>query len=198
MGREENQRRYLIGTMKTITGLVLFFLATSATWRQTDGFINSTPHEAIQSLTMKTDKMRDGIAHELFEELDLDIKTHLEKERKKMNNDRESKGFGEHVESLNHKLSKLRKELKERDLKYQQQISELREEIKAYKVAYQMEQTIANEDEVIIEEYKEENDSIRRLLWQCVKLVGKRIHKFYKKFERNVKETDQEILSHYY
>lgn len=145
---------------------------------------------------MKTDKMRDEIAHELFEELDLDIKTHLEKEKKKTNN--HEKGFGEHVESLNHKLSKLRTELKERDLKYQQQITELREEIKAYKVAYQMEQTIANEDEVLIEEYKEENDSIRRLLWQCVKLIGKRVHKFYKKFERTVKETDQEILSHYY
>ena len=187
-------------TMKTIAGLVLLL---APQWWQADGFINNnTPQGVVvattmpKALTMKTDKMRDEIAHELFEELDLDIKTHLEQEKKTKNG--HEKGFGEHVESLNHKLSKLRKELKERDLNYQHQITELREEIKAYKVAYQMEQTIANEDEMLIEDYQEENDSLRRLLWQCVKLIGKRIHNLYKKFERNVKETDQEILSHYY
>ena len=143
----------------------------------------------VDQLNSHTDKMRGEISNELFEELGMEIKPHLAQE---------PKGFGDYMDSFDHKMSKLRKELKERDTKYHEQIKQLREEIKAYKVAYTMEETIIREDEAIIDEYKEENESIKRLLWQAVKLVGRRIRKFWQDAADWVNESDAEILSHYY
>ena len=171
--------------MKAMAGLLLLVSSTNAFMPQPSRAVAW----AVDQLTSHTDKMRDEISHELFEELGMEIKPHIV---------HEEKGFGDYMESFDHKMSKLRKELAERDEKYHKQIEQLRDEIRAYKVAYTMDETIVREDEAIIDDYKEENESIKRLLWAAVKLVGRRIRKFWKKANDWVNESDSQILSHYY
>jgi uncharacterized coiled-coil DUF342 family protein len=140
--------------MKTTT-LVTNFLILCST---ASGFIPGYAPFVHASVATKSkiDKMRDEIQHEL-NELGQEIQPQVLGE---------AKGF-EYTDSLIHKL---RHELHERDVKYQKEIKELKKSMDGLAV-------MINAEEVVIRDFKEENESVRRLLGEAAKLVGRRIRK---------------------
>jgi len=102
----------------------------------------------------KKDKMRDEIVHEL-EVLGQEIKPHLLQEPKPF-------------EITESSIQTLRHELHDRDHEYRKEVQGLRKDISKLSMSLLKE-------EAVIRDYKNENESLRRLLGQVVKLVGRRI-----------------------
>jgi uncharacterized membrane-anchored protein YjiN (DUF445 family) len=142
--------------MKTTAIVTSFWILCATT--AAGGFVpgHAPFMHASVATKSKIDKMRDEIQHEL-NDLGQEIEPQVLGE---------TKGF-EYTESLIHKL---RHELHERDVKYQKEIKELKKSMDGLAV-------MINAEEVVIRDYKEENESVRRLLSELAKLVGRRIRK---------------------
>ena len=141
------------------TSLILFTLVTVPSL----GFVPQQNVQVMPRLFVDKSRVND-IAHEL-EDLGEEIKPQVL---------HETGGF-EYTESLIHKL---RRDIHEKDVHYrkeleamQKTLDNIEEQTRAFAVAWE---TAEVELQGEIKEHKKENDSVRLLLWEAVKLVGRR------------------------
>lgn len=153
--------------MKTATlSLLVLLLSLSLTL----GFSPVYAPRTTRKTSKKNAIPRDEIANEL-EELGEEIKPHLKATSK-------PDGFDEFNETTLHKLQR---ELRERDKQYHDSIKELKNQVAGLALLLETEEVMVRAAETElkgeISDYEQENESVRRLLAQAVKLVGRRIGK---------------------
>eukprot|EP00978_Attheya_sp_CCMP212_P009918 scaffold23647_cov51-Attheya_sp.AAC.6 len=146
--------------MKTAIVTTVLFLGSA---RPMMGFVPAHAPFVVRTGEVATyqSKMTEGIMHEL-EDLGEEIKPQIHKN---------VKGF-EYTESLLHKL---RLELRERDGEYVKEIKHLRKEVTLLLGLLQTDQTVVTELETQVHVYETENESVKELLGETMKLVGRRI-----------------------
>ena len=82
----------------------------------------------------------------------------------------DTKGLSEYHENLVHKL---RKDLWDKEKLLHSTLDKLEASLKGEAMAFEVAELGMHE----LEEYREENESIRRLIWQACKLAGRRVKK---------------------
>lgn len=147
-----------------------FFIAASILGRPSLGFVpqSGVMSDRTATFTLKLSKDVESIANEL-QELEGGKKN---KRQSLPVDDHKGEGFNTYHESLVHNL---RKELWEKDKQLHDTLNELENAMfssaTAFEIAEVTEQSYLKEHQL----YQEEHESVRRLLWQATKLIGRRI-----------------------
>ncbi|KAG7345835.1 hypothetical protein IV203_033366 [Nitzschia inconspicua] len=113
----------------------------------------------------------DSIAREL-EEMDGTKKKSKHSHKVRSSGDHTVEGFDKYHESLVHKL---RRELYEKDKQMHILLNELENSLLTSTTAFELAELSENSYRKEHQLYQEEHESVRRLLWQAMKLVGRRI-----------------------
>jgi hypothetical protein len=154
-----------------------------------DGFVPSsrvvTEKGIADTSTSLKDSKIQSIAHEL-QELDnnqkaaqKDIKLNNKRARARNDHLHDPDGFVTYHESLVHKL---RRTIYEKDMLLQEALDDLEDALVTTNTAFEMAQLSQHRFETEHKLYEDEHESIRRLLWQAVKLSGRRIKNGLKRF----------------